>query len=95
MANDTLYWDRPFSTVRSGSFEEGDIQWFPEGGLNAAYNCVDRYASIFSTISSTSLSKETDWDLVLSVVRWAYTQPDKVGSHFPFALHLLLHSAAA
>ncbi|KAL7417942.1 acetyl-coenzyme a synthetase [Mrakia frigida] len=44
MANETLYWDRPFSTVRSGSFEEGDIQWFPEGGLNAAYNCVDRWA---------------------------------------------------
>ena len=22
----------------------GDIVWFPEGGLNASYNCVDRWA---------------------------------------------------
>lgn len=44
MANETLYWHRPFHTVRSGSFEHGDIQWFSEGGLNASYNCVDRWA---------------------------------------------------
>ena len=44
MARDTLHWDRPFHTVRSGSFENGDIVWFPEGGLNASYNCVDRWA---------------------------------------------------
>ena len=44
MARETLYWDRPFHTVRSGGFETGDIVWFPEGGLNAAYNCVDRWA---------------------------------------------------
>jgi acetyl-CoA synthetase len=30
--------------VRSGSFEKGDIAWFPEGALNVAYNCVDRWA---------------------------------------------------
>jgi len=39
-----LHWDRPFKTVRSGGFETGDIVWFPEGGLNASYNCVDRWA---------------------------------------------------
>lgn len=39
-----LHWDRPFVTVRSGNFETGDIVWFPEGGLNASYNCVDRWA---------------------------------------------------
>ena len=44
IARETLYWDRPFKTVRSGSFETGDIVWFPEGGLNASYNCVDRWA---------------------------------------------------
>jgi hypothetical protein len=44
MARETLYWDRPFKTVRSGSFENGDVVWFPEGGLNASYNCVDRWA---------------------------------------------------
>ncbi|KAJ7264081.1 acetate--CoA ligase [Mycena haematopus] len=43
-AKELLYWDRPFKTVRSGGFETGDIAWFPEGGLNAAYNCVDRWA---------------------------------------------------
>ena len=44
MARETLHWDRPFHTVRSGSFENGDIAWFPEGYLNASYNCVDRWA---------------------------------------------------
>ncbi|TFL07684.1 acetate--CoA ligase [Pterulicium gracile] len=43
-ARENLYWDRPFKTVRSGGFETGDIAWFPEGGLNASYNCVDRWA---------------------------------------------------
>jgi hypothetical protein len=42
-AKETLYWHRPFETVRSGGFEHGDIQWFVEGGLNASYNAVDRY----------------------------------------------------
>ncbi len=44
MARETLHWDRPFHTVRSGSFENGDIAWFPEGYINASYNCVDRWA---------------------------------------------------
>jgi len=44
VARETLHWDRPFKTVRSGGFEKGDIAWFPEGGLNASYNCVDRWA---------------------------------------------------
>ena len=44
MARETLHWDRPFHTVRSGSFENGDIAWFPEGMINASYNCVDRWA---------------------------------------------------
>jgi acetyl-CoA synthetase len=39
-----LHWDRPFHTVRAGGFETGDVVWFPEGGLNASYNCVDRWA---------------------------------------------------
>ena len=44
MAKEHLYWHRPYSTVTSGSFEAGDIQYFPEGGLNVSYNCVDRWA---------------------------------------------------
>ncbi|QRW26074.1 AMP binding enzyme [Rhizoctonia solani] len=43
-AKETLYWHRQFETVRAGSFENGDIAWFPEGGLNASYNCLDRWA---------------------------------------------------
>jgi acetyl-CoA synthetase len=44
VAKETLYWHRPFTTVRTGSFQTGDITYFPEGGLNASYNCVDRWA---------------------------------------------------
>ncbi|EOR04721.1 hypothetical protein E3P92_00992 [Wallemia ichthyophaga] len=43
-AKETLYWHRPFSTVLTGGFEHGDTAWFQEGGLNACYNCVDRWA---------------------------------------------------
>lgn len=39
-----LTWSKPFETVRHGSFEKGDVAWFLEGELNAAYNCVDRHA---------------------------------------------------
>ena len=34
---------RDFQTVKGGSFEEGDVHWFPEGQLNVCYNCVDRH----------------------------------------------------
>ena len=44
VGRETLHWDRPFQTVRAGGFETGDIVWFPEGALNASYNCVDRWA---------------------------------------------------
>jgi acetyl-CoA synthetase len=44
MARDLLTWERDFETVRSGSFENGDVAWFLEGRLNASYNCVDRHA---------------------------------------------------
>ncbi|KAG6380401.1 hypothetical protein JVT61DRAFT_8520 [Boletus reticuloceps] len=44
VARETLHWHTPFHSVRVGGFETGDIAWFPEGGLNASYNCVDRWA---------------------------------------------------
>ncbi|AOW06729.1 hypothetical protein B0I72DRAFT_82454 [Yarrowia lipolytica] len=44
MANELISWSTPFETVRSGGFEHGDVAWFPEGQLNASYNCVDRHA---------------------------------------------------
>lgn len=43
-ARENLSWDTPFKTVRHGGFEHGDVSWFPEGRLNASYNCVDRWA---------------------------------------------------
>ncbi|KAG1886527.1 hypothetical protein F4604DRAFT_1900295 [Suillus subluteus] len=58
MAHDTLHWDRPFKTVRAGGFETGDIVWFPEGGLNASYNCVDRWA--FKHPNKTAIIYEAD-----------------------------------
>ncbi|KIJ95754.1 hypothetical protein K443DRAFT_682777 [Laccaria amethystina LaAM-08-1] len=57
-ARELLYWDRPFHTVRSGSFQTGDIVWFPEGGLNASYNCVDRWA--FKHPDKTAIIYEAD-----------------------------------
>ncbi|GJE91599.1 acetate--CoA ligase [Phanerochaete sordida] len=44
MARETLHWDIPFHTVKSGGFEHGDVSWFPDGYVNASYNCVDRWA---------------------------------------------------
>ncbi|KAL5478505.1 ACS2 [Sanghuangporus weigelae] len=58
IARETLYWDRPFKTVRSGGFINGDIVWFPEGGLNACYNCVDRWA--FKHPEKTAIIYEAD-----------------------------------
>ncbi|KAG8958522.1 acetyl-CoA synthetase [Tulasnella sp. 419] len=57
-ARETLTWDRDFRTVRAGGFENGDIVWFPEGGLNASYNCVDRWA--FKDPNKTAIIYEAD-----------------------------------
>ena len=37
-------WIKPFTKVRSGSFE-GDVRlaWYEDGSLNASYNCIDRH----------------------------------------------------
>lgn len=45
-ARELLHWDVPFKTVVNGSFENGDVSWFPEGRLNACYNAVDRHAFV-------------------------------------------------
>ena len=38
-------WFAPFRpNVKGGGFEEGDVNWFSGGKLNACYNCVDRHA---------------------------------------------------
>lgn len=58
MAMELLHWDIPFQTVRTGGFENGDIAWFPEGYINASYNCVDRWA--FQTPNKTAIIYEAD-----------------------------------
>jgi len=39
-----LDWSKPFTVVKDTAFE-GDvhIRWFPDGELNASYNCLDRH----------------------------------------------------
>ena len=44
MARENLTFYRDFQTTMMGSLENGDVAWFPEGRLNASYNCVDRHA---------------------------------------------------
>lgn len=46
LARELLTWSKPFTTVKHGSFEKGDVAWFLEGELNVAYNCVDRHALV-------------------------------------------------
>jgi len=57
-AHALLHWDRNFKTVRAGGFTTGDIVWFPEGALNASYNCVDRWA--FKHPNKTAIIYEGD-----------------------------------
>jgi acetyl-CoA synthetase len=58
LSRELLTWERDFQTVRSGSFENGDVAWFLEGRLNAAYNCVDRHA--FKNPNKTAIIFEAD-----------------------------------
>ncbi|KAI5481396.1 hypothetical protein MNV49_004152 [Pseudohyphozyma bogoriensis] len=58
MAKEHIYWHRPYSTVQAGGFEAGDVQWFPEGGLNVSYNCVDRWA--YKNPDKTAIIWEAD-----------------------------------
>jgi acetyl-CoA synthetase len=69
VAKETLYWDRPFKTVRHGSFQTGDIAWFPEGGLNVAYNCVDRWA--YQTPDKPAIIYEADEPNTGSIITYA------------------------
>ncbi|KAL0065901.1 acetyl-coenzyme A synthetase 2 [Marasmius tenuissimus] len=57
-ARETLHWFRDFQTVQHGTFEEGNITWFPEGQLNASYNCLDRWA--FKHPEKTAIIYEAD-----------------------------------
>lgn len=43
-AKDLIHWHRPYTQVKQGGFDCGDMRWFQDGGLNASYNCADRWA---------------------------------------------------
>ncbi|KAK0519959.1 acetyl-coenzyme A synthetase 2 [Tilletia horrida] len=58
LARETISWDVPFRTVQAGSLAQGNVTWFPEGQLNAAYNCVDRWA--FKNPDKVALIWEAD-----------------------------------
>ncbi|AET39274.1 acetate--CoA ligase ACS2 Ecym_4207 [Eremothecium cymbalariae DBVPG len=57
-AHEFLYWDKPFTKVKSGSLDRGDTAWFLNGELNASYNCVDRHA--FANPDKTAIIYEAD-----------------------------------
>ena len=44
--NDLIHWQKPPSRQQAmrGSFEKGKVEWFVDGQLNAADNCIDRHA---------------------------------------------------
>ena len=42
-AEEYLTWDKRWSSVLEYEFEEGKIEWFKGGVLNAAFNCLDRH----------------------------------------------------
>lgn len=65
MARENLSWITPFKTVRTGKFpttfpptDTLPITWFPDGTLNASYNCLDRHA--FAEPDRTAIIYEAD-----------------------------------
>ncbi len=38
-----ITWFKKPSIIQSGSFEGGNVKWFPDGELNVSYNCIDRH----------------------------------------------------
>jgi len=59
-ANKFLHWDAPFECVTTGSFKDGDIQWFSGGKLNASVQCLDRHVWNEKTADSPALIWEGD-----------------------------------
>lgn len=38
-----ISWSMPWTSTYTGDFDTLAVKWFPEGKLNACYNCVDRH----------------------------------------------------
>lgn len=43
IAKQYIDWQTPWQTITQGNFEQGNVQWFVEGELNASVNCLDRH----------------------------------------------------
>ncbi|KAJ7935999.1 hypothetical protein B0H13DRAFT_2304065 [Mycena leptocephala] len=92
-AREMLHWDRSFKTVRSGGFATGDVAWFPEGGLNASYNCVDRWAFTHPDRVATICEADEPGNRVarerphLDVRRQAFKKGDTVSIQLPITWH--------
>lgn len=42
-AEQHIDWIKKWDSVRTGSFAEGNVRWFPGAQLNVCYNCLDRH----------------------------------------------------
>ena len=47
-AEETLKWFSNWDEVISSNLEEGKVEWFKNGKLNACFNCVDRHLKNYS-----------------------------------------------
>ena len=47
-AEETLKWFANWDEVISSNLEEGKVEWFKNGKLNACFNCVDRHLANYS-----------------------------------------------
>lgn len=43
IANAEITWFSPWTTVKTGSFNEGNLKWFVDAKLNISVNCLDRH----------------------------------------------------
>lgn len=59
-ANKFLKWDQPFANIKTGTFEEGDINWFAGGKLNACVQCLDRHVWNSKTADKPAVIWEGD-----------------------------------
>ena len=57
-ANAFLSWSKPFSVVSQSDFHQGTAEWFSDGQLNVAYNCIDRH--LVSKAQQTAFIFEAD-----------------------------------
>jgi acetyl-CoA synthetase len=78
-ANEYITWFHPFTDVKLGNFDNGDVRWFLNGKLNVCYNCVDRHvvtngknvAIIHEGNEPTEVKKITYEELLREICRLA------------------------